>query len=149
AEGGTPVCAACAFGIAIEGHGEELDRVVAQGPGRNGPAAGRDPLALEPSRTIGPYSLLESLGEGGMGQVWLAEQAEPVRRRVALKLIKPGMDSRQVLARFDAEREALARMEHPGIAHILDAGATEEGRPYVVMEHVDGIPIIAYCDRHR
>ncbi|MBI4604114.1 MAG: protein kinase [Planctomycetes bacterium] len=98
---------------------------------------------------IGPYRLLEILGEGGMGIVYLAEQTEPVQRRVALKLIKVGMDTKEVTARFQAERQALAIMQHPNIASVFDAGATESGRPYFVMEHVAGEPITRYCDRHR
>lgn len=98
---------------------------------------------------IGVYRILSLLGEGGMGSVYLAEQTEPVRRRVALKIIKRGMDSRQVLARFEAERQALALMDHPNIAHVLDAGATPDGRPYFVMEWVPGLPITDHCDRHR
>jgi eukaryotic-like serine/threonine-protein kinase len=100
-----------------------------------------------PGTTIGPYKLLELIGEGGMGAVWLAEQAQPIRRRVALKLIKPGMDSRQVLARFEAERQALALMDHPHIARIHEGGTTADGRPFFVMELVKGIPITDYCDR--
>ncbi len=99
--------------------------------------------------TIGPYKVLERIGEGGMGIVYLAEQTEPVRRRVALKVIKLGMDTKQVVARFEAERQALAMMDHPNIAKVLDAGATPEGRPYFVMECVQGIPITDYCDRHN
>src|SRR5262249_26727546 len=83
---------------------------------------------------IGPYKLLEQIGEGGMGTVWMAEQKEPIQRRVALKVIKAGMDSKQVLARFEAERQALALMDHPNIARVLDAGTTDAGRPYFVME---------------
>ena len=98
---------------------------------------------------IGPYHLLERIGEGGMGEVWLAEQREPVRRRVALKLIKAGMDTREVVARFESERQALALMDHPAIAKVFDAGSTPEGRPYFVMEFVAGIPITAYCDKHK
>jgi serine/threonine protein kinase len=98
---------------------------------------------------IGPYKLLEQIGEGGMGTVYRAEQTEPVRRVVALKVIKPGMDSRQVIARLNAERQALALMDHPHIAKVLDAGATETGRPYFVMELVEGTPITRYCDEHR
>ncbi|QEH39098.1 Serine/threonine-protein kinase PknB [Aquisphaera giovannonii] len=98
---------------------------------------------------VGPYLLLEPLGEGGMGVVFLAEQSEPVRRRVALKVIKPGMDTARVVARFDAERQALALMDHPNIARVLDAGATPAGRPYFVMERVDGRPITRYCDENR
>jgi tetratricopeptide (TPR) repeat protein/serine/threonine protein kinase len=98
---------------------------------------------------VGPYKLLERIGEGGMGTVWLAEQTEPVRRRVALKVIKPGMDSAQVIARFEAERQALALMDHPHIARVLDAGATPNGWPYFVMDLVKGVPITRYCDEHR
>jgi serine/threonine protein kinase len=95
---------------------------------------------------IGPYQLLQKLGEGGMGAVWVAEQRQPVRRRVALKVIKPGMDSAQVVRRFEAERQALALMDHTHIAKVLDAGTTAEGRPYFVMELVHGVPITKYCD---
>ncbi|HXR77525.1 MAG TPA: serine/threonine-protein kinase [Bryobacteraceae bacterium] len=98
---------------------------------------------------IGPYQLLQLIGEGGMGEVWLAEQKAPVRRRVALKLIKPGMDSREVVARFESERQALAVMDHPAIAKVFDAGTTPKGRPYFVMEYVAGIPVTAYCDKHK
>jgi serine/threonine protein kinase len=101
------------------------------------------------SQQIGRYKLLEKIGEGGMGVVYMAEQAEPVRRRVALKIIKPGMDSQQVIARFEAERQALAMMDHPHIARILDGGASEQGWPYFVMELVRGIPITQYCDEAR
>jgi serine/threonine-protein kinase len=96
---------------------------------------------------IGPYHLLEPIGEGGFGVVFMAEQQQPVRRKVALKVLKPGMDSRQVIARFEAERQALALMDHPNIARILDAGQTPAGRPYFVMELVKGIPITDYCDQ--
>jgi WD40 repeat protein/serine/threonine protein kinase/tetratricopeptide (TPR) repeat protein len=97
----------------------------------------------------GKYTLVEPIGEGGMGSVWRAKQTEPVKRFVALKLIKAGMDSRQVLARFEAERQALALMDHPNIAKVLDAGATPDGRPYFVMELVKGVPITEYCDARR
>ena len=100
-------------------------------------------------RVIGRYRLLQKLGEGGMGEVWEAEQTEPVRRLVALKLIKRGMDSAQVIGRFESERQALALMEHTAIAKVFDAGTTEHGRPYFVMELVHGAPIAEYCDRHR
>jgi serine/threonine protein kinase/tetratricopeptide (TPR) repeat protein len=106
-------------------------------------------LAEGPGAVVGSYKLLEQIGEGGMGVVFMAEQTRTVRRRVALKVIKPGMDSRQVIARFEAERQALALMEHPNIARVLDAGATESGRPYFVMELVSGVPITEYCDKHR
>ncbi len=102
-----------------------------------------------PSRRIGPYRLLHALGEGGMGEVWLAEQTAPVRRQVAVKLIKTGMDTVQVVTRFEAERQALALMDHPAIATVFDGGSTPEGRPYFVMEYVKGEPITAYCDRHK
>src|ERR1043166_7640394 len=102
-----------------------------------------------PGMRIGPYKLLQFLGEGGMGTVFLAEQTEPVRRMVALKIIKPGMDSAQVLARFEAERQALALMDHPNIARVLDGGATESGRPFFVMELVHGVPITEYCDKNH
>jgi len=95
---------------------------------------------------IDRYKLLEQIGEGGMGTVFMAQQTEPIRRKVALKLIKPGMDSREVISRFQAERQALAMMDHPHIAHVLDAGTTAEGRPYFVMELVRGVPITDYCD---
>src|SRR5262249_38826658 len=98
---------------------------------------------------LGPYRLLQKLGEGGMGSVWLAEQEEPVQRRVALKIIKAGLDSAHVRARFDAERQALALMDHPNIARVLDAETTETGRPYFVMELVQGTPITHYCDQER
>jgi serine/threonine protein kinase len=99
-----------------------------------------------PGSRIGPYKLLQQIGEGGMGVVWMAEQEQPVRRRVALKIIKPGMDSAQVIARFEAERQALALMDHHNIARVLDAGTTDSGRPYFVMELVKGVPITKFCD---
>ena len=98
---------------------------------------------------IGRYRLLERVGEGGMGEVWLAEQKEPVRRRVALKLVKAGMNTREVMARFESERQALALMDHPAIAKVFDAGSTSQGSPYFVMEYVAGVPITAYCDNHQ
>ena len=120
-----------------------------------GGASSGDPMRYHPSSmelpgtTIGPYRLLEPIGEGGMGVVYLAEQQQPVQRRVALKIIKPGMDTRQVVARFDAERQALARMDHPHIARILDGGATSGGRPYFVMDWVQGEPITTFADASR
>ncbi len=98
---------------------------------------------------IGPYKLLEAIGEGGMGTVWVAQQSEPIKRKVAIKLIKAGMDSQHVLARFEAERQALALMDHPNIARVLDGGMTEQGRPYFAMEYVKGVPLTEYCDEAR
>src|SRR5579862_4846479 len=97
---------------------------------------------------VGRYKLLQHIGEGGCGVVFMAEREEPVRRKVALKIVKPGMDTKVVIARFEAERQALALMEHPNIAHVLDAGTTESGRPYFVMELVRGIKITDYCDQN-
>jgi tetratricopeptide (TPR) repeat protein/tRNA A-37 threonylcarbamoyl transferase component Bud32 len=103
-------------------------------------------ITEQPGDVIGPHKLLQQIGEGGMGTVFMAEQTEPVERRVALKIIKPGMDTQQVIARFEAERQALAMMDHPNIAKVLDAGTTDTGRPYFVMELVKGVPITDYCD---
>ena len=106
------------------------DRTLSTG-GHGGVAAGK----------IGPYRMLQLLGEGGMGEVWLAEQKTPIHRTVALKLIKAGMDTKTVIARFESERQALALMDHPAIARVFDAGSTPEGRPYFVMEYVPGLPL--------
>ena len=106
------------------------------------------PIAERPGTVIGQYKLLQELGEGGMGTVYLAEQQHPVKRRVALKIIKQGMDTRQVIARFEAERQALALMDHPYVARVYDAGLTPNGRPHFVMEYVDGKPITEYADEH-
>ena len=103
----------------------------------------------KPGTTIGRYTLLEKIGEGGCGIVYLAEQQQPMRRHVALKIIKLGMDTREFVARFEAERQALALMDHPNIARVFDAGATDTGRPYFVMEFVRGIPITRYCDENN
>src|SRR5262245_34096258 len=108
-----------------------------------------EPLTETAGTVIGPYKLIEQIGEGGMGTVWMAQQTEPVKRLVAVKLIKPGMDSRQVIARFEAERQALALMDHANIARVLEAGTTDAGRPYFVMDLVKGVPITKYCDEHR
>jgi serine/threonine protein kinase/tetratricopeptide (TPR) repeat protein len=107
------------------------------------------PITETAGTIIGPYKLLEEIGEGGMGTVWMAQQAEPVKRLVALKVIKAGMDSKQVIARFEAERQALALMDHPNIAKVLDGGTTPSGRPYFVMDLVKGVPITKYCDEHH
>src|SRR5205807_5321753 len=118
------------------------------------PAPDRDPAADQPAvserpgTVIGPYKLLEQIGEGGFGVVFMAEQQQPIRRKVAVKVLKPGMDTRQVIARFEAERQALALMDHPNIARVLDAGETVSGRPYFVMELVRGLPITEYCDQN-
>ena len=104
-----------------------------------------EPAVKLEDKWIGPYRLMKLLGEGGFGQVWLAEQNEPVRREVALKLLKRGMDSDQVLARFSLERQALASMDHPNIAALLDAGSTPDGRPYFVMDYVQGLPVTTWC----
>jgi serine/threonine protein kinase len=102
-----------------------------------------------PGKPIGPYKLLQVIGVGGFGVVYMAQQEQPIRRRVALKIIKPGMDTKEVIARFEAERQALAMMEHPNIAKVFDAGTTDAGRPYFVMELVQGVPITSYCDNNR
>src|SRR5262245_10287828 len=113
------------------------------------PTIDRSPVTDSVGTVVGPYKLLQLIGEGGMGSVYIAEQSHPVQRKVALKVIKAGMDSRQVIARFEAERQALALMDHPHIAKVLDAGTTEGGRPYFVMELVKGVPITTYCDEHQ
>ena len=115
--------------------------------GPSGEATGSGPTRS--GQLIGRYKLLERIGEGGFGVVWMAEQQEPIKRRVALKLIKLGMDTKQLIARFEAERQALAMMDHPCIARVLDAGATETGRPYFVMEYIKGVPILEYCGGER
>jgi serine/threonine protein kinase len=107
------------------------------------------PLVEKPGTVIGRYKLLEQVGEGGFGVVYMAEQTKPISRRVALKIIKLGMDTKAVIARFEAERQALAMMDHPNIAKVFDAGATDTGRPYFVMELVKGIPITEYCDKNN
>jgi non-specific serine/threonine protein kinase/serine/threonine-protein kinase len=129
------VCAACLIRLALE-----------QPPDEPEPAPALD--AGAPAR-IGPYEILERLGEGGMGVVYLAEQQRPLVRRVALKLIRRGLDTERVIARFETERQTLALMSHPGIAQVHDAGVSEDGRPYFVMEHVRGVPIVAFCTEKR
>src|SRR5262249_6439756 len=108
------------------------------------------PQGAEPGAVLaGRYSLVEKIGEGGMGEVWVAKQTEPVKRKVALKLIKTGMDSKAVLARFEQERQALALMDHPNIARVLDGGLTPTGQPFFVMELVNGLPLTRFCDEAR
>src|SRR5216684_2912222 len=106
------------------------------------------PTSEKPGDRIGRYKLLQQIGEGGCGVVYMAEQEEPVRRRVALKIIKLGMDTKGVIARFEAERQALALMDHSNIARVFDAGATESGRPYFVMQLIRGVKVTEYCDQH-
>src|SRR5262245_12730445 len=141
----------------LEAHAELGEILGPRGlTGHTGNNSPLNPLRADPSTAgipaeelgdrVGQYRLLQKLGEGGMGAVWVAEQEQPVRRRVALKLIKPGMDSARVIARFEAERQALALMDHTNIAKILDAGTAPSGRPYFVMELVKGVPITRYCD---
>ena len=125
-------------GSFLEAPAMELDRTI-----------GLPPIAEHPGTIIGRYKLLEEIAEGGMGVVYMAEQREPVRRKVALKIIKPGMDTREVIARFQAERQALAMMDHPNIAKVFDAGETESGRSYFVMELVHGSPLTDYCDQNE
>jgi len=134
---------------------ENLDRLFSQilgGPDDHedsGIAATADGVFVQLGGQIGRYALLSILGEGGMGIVYLAEQKHPIRRQVALKVIKPGMDSKRVIARFEAERQALALLDFPNIARVYDADTTETGRPYFVMEYVKGLPITDYCDQHK
>ncbi len=116
---------------------------------KSNPPCEREDSASLSRTTIGPYKLLQEIGEGGFGVVYMAEQQEPIRRKVALKIIKPGMDTREVIARFEAERQALALMDHPNIARVFDAGATDNGRPYFVMELVKGVPITEFCDKNK
>ena len=125
---------------------QEALRAVNEGPCE--PVAGSGPRAAS-GTTIGRYKLLEPIGEGGFGVVYMAEQLEPVRRRVAFKVIKLGMDTKEVIARFEAERQALALMDHPNVARVLDAGATGSGRPFFVMELVKGVPLTTYCDKNH
>jgi tRNA A-37 threonylcarbamoyl transferase component Bud32 len=121
------------------------------GPGKSegDPTPTAGPREGSAGAVIGSYQLLQPIGQGGMGEVWLAEQQPLVRRRVATKLIRAGMDTREVVARFEAERQALALMDHPAIAKVFEAGTTPQGRPYFVMEYVVGMPITDYCDQHR
>jgi serine/threonine protein kinase len=134
-----------------EGAGSFLQEPAAGSSATEAVPGGANPVPAPeaPGAILGPYKLLEQIGEGGMGTVWMAQQTEPVKRLVAVKLIKAGMDSNQIIARFEAERQALALMEHPNIARVLDAGAAPDGRPFFVMDLVKGVPITRYCDEHR
>jgi tetratricopeptide (TPR) repeat protein len=143
---------ACGDDLKLRG---ELEKLVADhfraGNFLESPIVRRDdtidrPLLERPGATVGRYQLLQEIGEGGMGVVYMAEQQEPVRRKVALKVIKPGMDTREVITRFEAERQTLAMMDHPNVAHVLDAGSTDSGRPFFVMELVHGVPITEFSD---
>src|SRR5580693_468460 len=151
---------ACAGDAALRQRVEELLRAseeageFLQNPAANAPGPARTirvtlPPVEKLGDRVGRYKILQQIGEGGCGVVYMAEQEEPVRRRVALKVIKLGMDTKSVIARFEAERQALAMMDHPNIAKVLDAGATDTGRPYFVMELVRGIKITDYCDQHN
>ena len=131
-------------GVSLPDPDETVDRA----PTDPNVSVHRATLVEGPGTTIGPYKLLQQIGEGGMGTVFMAEQERPIRRKVALKVIKAGMDTGQVIARFEAERQALAMMDHPNIARVLDVGATDAGRPFFVMELVRGVPITEYCDRN-
>jgi eukaryotic-like serine/threonine-protein kinase len=113
------------------------------------PPSPERPTAADPPATIGPYRLIERIGTGGMGTVWLAEQEEPVRRQVAIKLVRPDLDGEELLARFDAERRLVALMAHPNIAQVYDSGRTADGLPYFAMEHVPGLPLTEFCDRRE
>jgi serine/threonine protein kinase len=146
---------ACAGDAALR---QRVDALLAasnrSGSFMNGPVLGDitsdyEPMTEGPGTRVGQYKLLQQIGEGGMGTVFMAEQEEPVRRKVALKIIKPGMDSKQVVARFEAERQALSMMDHPNIAKVLDAGTTATGRPFFVMELVHGVPITEFCDVNK
>ena len=140
-----------------DAHGSDTGQKLSSGSRKKDPQAQRFPITAptsdvsleQPVSWIGRYKLLSILGEGGMGIVYLAEQHHPFHRHVALKIIKPGMDSKRVIARFEVEQQALALLEHPHVARIHDAGLTQSGRPYFVMEHVKGIPITEYCDNHK
>src|SRR5271154_156847 len=126
----------------VDGASEPLTSTIMGGAGGGAPRE-------QVGSVIGPYKLLQQLGEGGFGIVYMAEQEKPVRRIVAVKIIKPGMDTAQVIARFESERQALALMDHPNIARVLDAGATDSGHPYFVMELVKGVPITEFCDKNH
>ena len=134
---------------ALLGADEKAKSFLAGSPFEQNSPTWESPQLAKIGSWVGPYKLLQQIGEGGMGLVFMAEQSVPVRRRVAVKIIKPGMDTKQVLARFDAERQALAMMDHPNIARVLDVGSTVDGHPYFVMELVNGTPITQYADEHH
>ena len=148
---------ACGADLALRARVEDLLRAQQRAPNflegdsseHHAVTTDDEPITEHPGTIIGPYKLMEQIGEGGMGLVFVAEQQHPVRRKVALKVIKPGMDTRAVVARFEAERQALAIMDHPNIAKVLDGGETASGRPYFVMELVKGVPITDYCDQDQ
>src|SRR5262245_56738248 len=140
-EGWEGLCPKCLVRVSLE--------AVEDGTEQHPPPPEPDFVAEQTGMMIGRYKLLQQIGEGGFGIVFMAEQIEPVQRKVALKIIKAGMDTREVIARFEAERQALALMDHPSIAQVLDGGTTASGRPYFVMELVRGIPITGYCDQHN
>ncbi|MBV8728240.1 MAG: serine/threonine protein kinase, partial [Acidobacteriia bacterium] len=149
------ICPQCAAELASDDPAGLCPRCLIQGA-FDGSTAGKQAgtQTIDTAESIGNddfgrYQIIRPIGEGGMGTVYLAEQREPIRRRVALKVVKLGMDTSQVLARFGNERQALAMMEHPNIARIFDAGATAKGRPYFVMEYIEGVPITKYCDDKR
>ena len=144
ADGPAGICAKCLLALGLEQAQREMAPAASDGPSPSTAVP-----TEKPGDHIGPYKLLEQIGKGGFGVVYLAEQQEPVRRRVALKIIKLGMDTTQVVARFEAERQTLALMDHPNIAKILEAGATQMGRPYFVMELVGGIKITDYCEQNN
>ncbi len=137
-----------AFADQLQSFFDNLDEIAA--PSRDATTKTENPLTMHDNgKVIGPYKLLQRIGEGGMGEVWMAQQTRPIRRRVAVKLIKSGMDSRAVLARFEAERQALAMMDHDHIARVFDAGLSGDGRPYFVMELIKGVPITQFCDQGK
>ena len=145
---GTPVCFSeyARFGQAAAKHAEKTISENGVGPGTFN---SRLEASVQATEKIGPYRLLQKIGEGGMGDVWMAQQEEPVKRLVALKLVKSELASKEVVARFEAEKQALAMMDHQNIARVLDAGTKDDGCPYFVMELIKGIPITQYCDDHK
>ena len=136
--------------VGDSGHSDDCRETAADNLGETTPLGHDSPaLTVNAPEAVGPYRFVRRLGSGGMGEVWLAGQNEPVSRQVAIKIIKRGMDSDEVLSRFEAERQSLALMQHPNIAAMFDAGQAPSGQPYFVMEYVDGEPITDYCDRHQ